>query len=209
MAAPALHFVHRPAALDDVHAAALPIAGVTAWQGLVDIGRVGPGHRVLIHAAGGGVGHTAVHVAKARGAHVIATASGGKRALVESLGADEIVDYAEVDFAAVVSDVDVVLDTVGGEVAARSLDVLRPGGHLVTAVADEDTELAARVEASGRRFSGIAVDPDPVALQGLIDLVERGGLRVHVQRTFPFEQIADAHRLLEAGHLTGKVVLTV
>lgn len=209
VAAPALHLAHKPAALSHVEAAALPVAGLTAWQGLVDLGGVSEGDRVLVHGGGGGVGHIAVQLAKSLGAHVIATAGGSKREFVEGLGADEVVDYTAVDFTEVVSEVDLVLDTLGGDTAERSLAVLRPGGHLVTAVADEDTELIAKVEAAGRRFSGIAVDPDPVALRGLADLAGRGELRVHVQETFPFERIADAHRLIERGHLRGKVVLTV
>ncbi|MBU3066993.1 NADP-dependent oxidoreductase [Nocardia sp. NEAU-G5] len=209
VAAPALHLVRKPASLSHVEAAALPIVGLTAWQGLVDLGGVREGTRVLIHAGGGGVGHVAIQIAKSLGAHVITTASESKREFVEELGADEVIDYTAVDFTEVVSDIEVVLDTLGGDTAARSLEVLRPGGHLVTAVADEDTELIAKFEAAGKHFSGIAVDPDPVALRGLVDLVEQGKLRVHVQATFPFEQIADAHRLIESGHLQGKVVLTV
>lgn len=102
-----------------------------------------------------------------------------------------------------------VLDTVGPDVVGRSLSVLRPGGLLVTATAESDAALAARYERAGLRFSGIAVDPDLVALQGLVDLVERGQLRVHVQETFPFDRVVDAHRRLDAGHLQGKLVLTV
>ncbi|MEV6826045.1 NADP-dependent oxidoreductase [Amycolatopsis sp. NPDC051102] len=209
VAAPALHLARKPAALSHVEAAALPIVGLTAWQGLVDLARVTEGDRVLVHGGGGGVGHVAIQLAKSLGAHVITTAGAGKRDFVASLGADEVVDYTTTDFAEVVRDVDVVLDTLGGDTAARSLGVLRPGGHLVTAVAEEDTELIAKFEAAGMRFSGIAVDPDPVALRGLVELVELGRLRVHVQETFPFERIADAHRLIEGGHLRGKVVLTV
>jgi NADPH:quinone reductase-like Zn-dependent oxidoreductase len=209
VAAPALHLVRKPASLSHVEAAALPVVGLTAWQGLVDLGGVREGARVLIHAGGGGVGHVAIQIAKSLGAHVITTVSRNKREFVEELGADEVIDYTAVDFTEVVSDIDVVLDTLGGDTAARSLDVLGPGGHLVTAVADEDADLIAKFEAAGKRFSGIAVDPDPVALRGLVDLVEQGKLRVHVQATFPFEQIADAHRLIENGHLQGKVVLTV
>ncbi|WP_406135699.1 NADP-dependent oxidoreductase [Streptomyces sp. NBC_01089] len=209
VAAPALHLVRKPASLSHVEAAALPIVGLTAWQGLVDLGGVKEGDRVLVHAGGGGVGHVAVQIAKALGAHVIATAGGSKRAFVEELGADEVIDYTAVDFTDVVRDIDVVLDTIGGDTVERSLEVLRPGGHLVTAVAEGDAELAARFAAAGMRFSGIAVDPDPVALRGLVDLVERGRLRVHVQETFPFERVADAHRLLDRGHLRGKLVLTV
>ncbi|WP_410675542.1 NADP-dependent oxidoreductase [Amycolatopsis sp. cmx-4-68] len=209
VAAPALHLTRKPASLSHVEAAALPVVGLTAWQGLVDLGGVTEGDRVLVHGGGGGVGHVAIQLAKVLGAHVIATASGSKREFVEGFGADEVIDYTTADFTEAVRDVDVVLDTLGGDVPERSLEVLRPGGHLVTAVAEEDVELAAKFEAAGRRFSGIAVEPDPVALRYLVDLVEQGKLRVHVQETFPFERIADAHRALERGHLRGKLVLTV
>ncbi|MEU7186072.1 NADP-dependent oxidoreductase [Streptomyces sp. NPDC045369] len=209
VSAPALHLARKPAALSHVEAAALPIVGVTAWQGLVDLGGVTEGDRVLVHGGGGGVGHVAIQVAKALGAHVVATASGSKREFVEECGADEVIDYTAVDFDEVAHDIDVVLDTIGGDTVERSLAVLRPGGHLVTAVAEQDAELAAKYEAAGMRFSGIAVDPDPAALRGLVELVEQGRLRVHVQETFPFERVAEAHRLLESGHLRGKIVLTV
>ncbi|MFF9184266.1 NADP-dependent oxidoreductase [Streptomyces misionensis] len=209
VSAPALHLAHKPASLSHVEASALPVVGLTAWQGLVDLGGVTAGDRVLVHGGGGGVGHVAVQIAKALGAYVIATASGRKREFVEGFGADEVIDYTVVDFTEAVRDVDVVLDTIGGDAVERSLDVLRPGGHLVTAVGMKDSELAAKYESAGMRFSGIAVDPDPVALRGLVELVEQGRLRVHVQETFPFERVADAHRLLDAGHLQGKLVLTV
>ncbi|GAA3725388.1 NADP-dependent oxidoreductase [Streptomyces tremellae] len=209
VSAPALHLVRKPASLSHVEASALPVVGLTAWQGLVDLGGVTGGDRVLIHGGGGGVGHVAVQIAKALGAHVTATASGSKRTFVEGLGADEVIDYTAVDFTEAARGMDLVLDTLGGDTAERSLGVLRPGGHLVTAVAEEDAELAAAYEAAGMRFSGIAVDPDPVALRGLVALVEEGRLRVHVQEAFPFERVADAHRLLDAGHLKGKLVLTV
>ncbi|MFD7003841.1 NADP-dependent oxidoreductase [Streptomyces mirabilis] len=206
---PALHLVRKPASLSHVEAAALPSVGLTAWQGLVDLAGVTEGDRVLVHGGGGGVGHVAIQIAKALGAHVIATAGGSKRTFVEECGADEVIDYTAVDFTEAVRDIDVVLDTIGGDTVERSLDVLRPGGHLVTAVAEGDSELVATYEAAGMRFSGIAVDPDPVGLRGLVELVEQGWLRVHVQESFPFERVADAHRLLDAGHLQGKLVLTV
>jgi NADPH:quinone reductase-like Zn-dependent oxidoreductase len=209
VAAPALHLARKPPSLSHVEASALPVVGLTAWQGLVDLGGVTEGDRVLIHGGGGGVGHVAIQIAKALGAQVITTASAGKREFVEGLGADEVVDYTAVDFADVVRDVDLVLDTLGGDSAVRSLGVLRPGGHLVTAAAEDDVDLIAAFERAGMRFSGVAVDPDPVALRGLVDLVERGKLRVHVQETIPFDRVVDAHRLLDAGHLQGKLVLTV
>ncbi|MEU3964609.1 NADP-dependent oxidoreductase [Streptomyces buecherae] len=209
VSAPASHLVRKPAALSHVEASALPIVGLTAWQGLVDLGGVGEGDRVLIHGGGGGVGHVAIQIAKALGARVIVTASQSKRKFVEGLGADEVIDYTAVDFTKQVRDVDVVLDTIGGETVERSIEVLRPGGHLVTAVAEDDAGLVATYEAAGMRFSGIAVDPDPVALRALVALVEQGRLRVHVQETFPFERVVDAHRMLDGGHLQGKLVLTL
>ncbi|WP_020659249.1 NADP-dependent oxidoreductase [Amycolatopsis benzoatilytica] len=209
VAAPALHLARKPASLSHIEASALPVVGLTAWQGLVDLGGVTAGDRVLVHGGGGGVGHVAIQIAKALGAHVITTASGSKREFAEALGADEVIDYTTTDFTETVGEVDLVLDTLGGDTAERSLGVLRPGGHLVTAVAEDDSELAAKFEAADMRFSGIAVDPDPVALRGLVELVEQGKLRVHVQETFPFDRIAHAHRLLDTGHLQGKLVLTV
>jgi NADPH:quinone reductase-like Zn-dependent oxidoreductase len=126
-AAPALHLARKPASLSHVEASAVPSVGLTAWQGLVDLGGVTKGDRVLVHGGGGGVGHVAIQVAKSLGAHVIATASGSKREFVEGLGADEVIDYTAVDFMDAVSDIDVVLDTIGGDTVERSLNVLRPG----------------------------------------------------------------------------------
>ncbi|MFC5826142.1 NADP-dependent oxidoreductase [Nonomuraea insulae] len=209
VSAPAMHLARKPASLSHVEASALPVVGLTAWQGLVDLGGVTEGDRVLVHGGGGGIGHVAIQIAKALGAYVIATAGGNKREFVEGFGADEVIDYTAADFTEAVHDIDIVLDTIGGDTAERSLEVLRPGGHLVTAVAMEDSELAAKYKAAGMRFSGIAVDPDPAALRALVELVEQGRLRVHVQETFPFERVADAHRLLDGGHLQGKLVLTI
>lgn len=209
VSAPALHLARKPAALSHVEAAALPVVGLTAWQGLVDLAGVSAGDRVLVHGGGGGVGHVAIQIAAALGAHVITTAGAEKRDLVVELGAHEVIDHRTVDFTEAVRDVDVVLDTLGGEVALRSLDVLRPGGHLVTMVAEDDPELLSRAGAAGMHLSGIAVDPDPVALRELTDLAARGLLRVHVQETFPFDRVADAHRILDGGHLRGKLVLTL
>ena len=208
VAARSRHLARVPDGLDAVSAAALPLAGLTAWQSLVDGARVRPGQHVLVHAAGGGVGHLAVQIAKALGARVTATASARKVAFVKGLGADTVIDYREGDLADQVRDVDVVLDGVGGDTAERSLPVLRPGGILVTIVRHSDPALRAAVEASGRRFVGVGVEADSAGLDALADLVRDGKLRVHVQETFPLARIADAHRALEAGHLTGKLVVT-
>jgi NADPH:quinone reductase-like Zn-dependent oxidoreductase len=198
---------YKPASLDHRHAAALPLAGLTAWQGLVDAAGLAQGQRVLIHGGGGGVGHLAVQIAKARGAHVTATVSRAKSDFVRELGADEVLDYRAVDFASEVGDLDVVFDLVGGDYGERSLATLRDGGVLVTAADPMNRDLAERAERAGVRFAGIMVEPDHVALESLAGLVDAGRLSVHVARSFAFDDIAAAHRLVEDGHMTGKVVL--
>jgi NADPH:quinone reductase-like Zn-dependent oxidoreductase len=198
---------YKPVRLDHPHAAALPLAGLTAWQGLVDAGQLKEEQRVLIHGGSGGVGHLAVQIAKARGAHVTATVSRAKRDFVRGLGADEVLDYRTVDFASDVGDFDVVLDLVGGDYGERSLPTLRTGGVLVTAADPMNRRLAAKAAETGVRFAGIMVEPDHVALESLAALVDDGRLRVHLDRTFAFDDIADAHRYVEGGHMTGKVVL--
>jgi NADPH:quinone reductase-like Zn-dependent oxidoreductase len=206
--APSRHFARRPDALGVVEAGGLPLAGLTAWQCLVDVARVQPGQRVLVHAGAGGVGHLAVQIAKARGAHVIATASAAKHDLLADLGVDEAVDYRERKFEEVVAPVDVVYDLIGGDVSLRSFDVLRPDGIMISL---PSAAAAAAVEASrgrGLNVLGMMVEPDGDGLEELAALVERGALRVLVAETFPLARAADAHRLGEQGRTTGKIVLT-
>ena len=209
VAAPSRQLARKPAGLSHAEAAALPLAGLTAWQALVDTAQVTAGQQVLIHGAGGGVGHLAVQIAKARGAHVIGTASAVKHDFVASLGADELIDYRATDFAAHVSGVDVVLDTIGGDTALRSIGVLRPGGLLVTIVGRRDFDLAARTEAAGRFFAGVSVEPDYPALEALAALADSGQLRVHLQVSLSLAEAVKAHELLESGSVTGKIALTV
>ncbi|WP_434096432.1 NADP-dependent oxidoreductase [Streptomyces mobaraensis] len=209
VAAPARHFAPRPRGLDHLHAGALPLAGLTAWQALVDTAGVRPGERVLVHAAAGGVGHLAVQIAKARGAHVIGTAGGGKHELLRSLGADELVDYRTHDVAEAVRDVDVVIDPLGGDSPARSLRSLRPGGTLVSLLPPDDAFPRAEAEAVGVRAVFMLVEPDHAGLRELGALVESGRLRVVLDRVFPLAEAAAAHRLGETGRTTGKIVLSV
>jgi NADPH:quinone reductase-like Zn-dependent oxidoreductase len=207
--APSRHFARRPDALGVVEAGGLSLAGLTAWQCLVDVARVQAGQRVLVHAGAGGVGHLAVQIAKSRGAHVIATASAAKHDLLADLGVDEAVDYRGQKFEEVVEPVDVVYDLIGGDVSVRSLDVLRPDGVMIIL---PSAAAAAAVEAAqerGLRAVGVVVEPDGDGLEELAALVESGGLRVLVDETFPLDRAADAHRLGEQGRATGKIVLTV
>ncbi|MFH8581198.1 NADP-dependent oxidoreductase [Streptomyces zaomyceticus] len=203
--APARHLAPKPASLTHVEAAALPLAALTAWQALVDTADVRPGERVLVHAAAGGVGHLAVQIAKARGAHVIGTASAGKHDLVRELGADEVIDYRETRFEDVVSDVDVVLDGIGGETAERSLKVLRDGGRLITLPGPDDVP-AAR---DGVRAAWVLVEPDHLGLREIAALVEQGRLRPVVDLVVPLAEAAKAHAIGEQGRTTGKIVLSV
>ncbi|MDT0329936.1 NADP-dependent oxidoreductase [Nocardiopsis lambiniae] len=208
--APAQHFSRKPAGLDHVRAAALPLAALTAWQSLVDAARLEAGQRVLIHAAAGGVGHLAVQIAKARGAHVIGTARAAKHALLRDLGADELVDHTAVDFAEVLDGVDVVLDGIGGDYLERSLRTLRPDGLYIGLTNPfAMTEVAEAARSHGRRGTTVMVAPDHAALEAITDLVEQGRVRPLVEATFPLEKVADAHALGEAGRTTGKIVLTL
>ncbi|KOU57172.1 MULTISPECIES: NADP-dependent oxidoreductase [unclassified Streptomyces] len=203
--APARHFARKPASLDHVQAAALPLAALTAWQALVDTAGITAGQRVLVHAAAGGVGHLAVQIAKARGAYVIGTASAAKHDVLRELGADELIDYRSVDFAEAVSDVDVVLDALGGETAERSLKVLRSGGHLVSLPGPDSVPAGA----DGVNASWVLVDPDLKGLEAIADLADKGLLKPLVETVLPLAEAARAHEIGEQGRTTGKIVLTV
>ncbi|QCX81682.1 Quinone oxidoreductase 1 [Streptomyces sp. YIM 121038] len=207
VAVPSRQVARKPASLDHVHAASVPLAGLTAWQGLVDAARLTEGQRVLVHRAAGGVGHFAVQIAKARGAHVTALASAPKHDFVRGLGADEVIDYRTTDYTEVVKDLDVVFDSSSD--GARSLSVLRPGGTLVSIMEHGNQELAAAVEKAGRRFAGVSVEPDYASLEAIAQLIDAGRIRPHVSATFDLTEAAKAHELVGSGRTQGKVVLTV
>ncbi|MFI6416415.1 NADP-dependent oxidoreductase [Streptomyces sp. NPDC050842] len=206
---PARAFAHKPADVDHVQAGALPLAALTAYQAIVDTAQVGPGQRVLVHAAAGGVGHLAVQIAKSRGAYVIGTASAAKHDFVRSLGADEVIDYRSVDFAEVVGDVDVVLDPVSGDTRVRSLGVLRPGGVLVSLLPGTDPDEATKAAARGVRVETLLVEADQAGMKAVAELVGSGALRAHVEAVFPLADAAKAHALGETDRTTGKIVLVV
>jgi NADPH:quinone reductase-like Zn-dependent oxidoreductase len=209
LAVPSRQLAHKPATIDHEHAAALPMTGLTAWHSLVDTAQVQAGQRVLIHGGGGGVGHLAVQIAKARGAYVIATGSAPKHEFIRGLGADEIIDYRTVDFTDVVRGVDIVLETVGGDYGERSLHTLRPGGLFVTVVERTNAVLKAKTEAAGMRWAGVTVEPDHVGLEALADFVDSGRLRPNVEHILRLAEAPQAHKLIESGHTQGKIVLTI
>ncbi|GAB2530130.1 NADP-dependent oxidoreductase [Nocardia heshunensis] len=210
--APARQFAHKPRSLDHVHAAAVPLAALTAWQALVDTARVEAGQRVLVHAAAGGVGHFAVQIAKHLGAQVIATASGRNHEWLTEIGADQVIDYTAGPFEQQVTDVDVVIDLVGDghrQTSTRSLEALRPGGLLVAIPAGVSPELAAAAERHGVRVSPFLVEPDGPALTRIAELIDDGHIEVTVAEVFPLEQAAEAHAQGEKGRTRGKLVLRV
>jgi NADPH:quinone reductase-like Zn-dependent oxidoreductase len=208
VAGPARAFARKPGDLSHVQAAALPLVGLTAWQALAETARVAPGQRVLIHGAAGGVGHVAVQIAKALGAHVTGTASAGRHELLRALGADEVIDYRATDFAEAATDMDVVLDTVGGDYPARSLRTLRRGGTLV-ALLPLPAAVAAAAAERGIRAQVMLCEADRAGMDALAGLVTRGQLRPVIAGTFPLADAADAHALGDAGHVAGKLVLTM
>jgi NADPH:quinone reductase-like Zn-dependent oxidoreductase len=202
---PSRQLARIPEGLSDVEAAAVPLAGLTARQALVDTGRVGEGSRVLVLGAAGGVGHLAVQIAKAHGAWVAGTSSAGKHGFLGELGVDESLDK---DAPVAVEGVDVALDAVGGQTGLAALPALRDGGLLVTLSASSVPSLR---EAAGDRVrvAGLLVEPDRAGMEGLAELAAGGRLRPHVAETFPLEQAGRAHEVGETGRTRGKLVLTV
>jgi NADPH:quinone reductase-like Zn-dependent oxidoreductase len=206
--APSRHFAAKPHPLSHEEAGALPLAGLTAWQIVVDTIALEDGADVLIHGAAGGVGHLAVQIARARGANVIGTARAEQAGWLRELGAAATIDYKSERFEDRVADLDAVIDFTG-TYGGRSLPVLRPGGILVSVPSGVSQDLLDLAKRGDRRATGFLVEPDPVGLAGLCHLVEDGRLQVKVDRVFDFEDAAAAHRMAEAGHGGGKIVLRV
>lgn len=196
----------KPATLDLVHAAAVPLAALTAWQSLVDAAQLQAGQTVLIHAAAGGVGSFAVQLAKARGARVIATASAVNTGLVADLGADQFIDYTRTRFEQVVKEVDVVFDTIGGDTQERSWQVLKPGGILVSVVSPPPEAAAA---AHGARGAFVFIHTSGAQLATIAQLIDQGRMRPIIHTVLPLSQVRQAHAISEGGHARGKIILQV
>jgi NADPH:quinone reductase-like Zn-dependent oxidoreductase len=199
-----------PDGLDMLEAAAIPLGALTAWQTLVDTANVGPGMRVLIQAAAGGVGHLAVQIAKARGAYVIGTARAVHHDLLRELGADETIDYTAADVGSAVRDVDVVLDLVGGAIGRGALPALRDGGLYVNVPSGSDLEELREAAGERVRVTGFLVEPDGEGMDAIASMIGEGVLRVKLSRVLPLAQAAQAHELGESGQIGGgKLVLSV
>jgi NADPH:quinone reductase-like Zn-dependent oxidoreductase len=196
----------KPRTISHVEAASLPLAGITAWEAMMDTAQVRAGQRVLVHAGSGGVGSLAIQLVKAAGATVIATASGRNRALVESLGVDQFVDYTTTKAAHAVEPVDAVFDTLGGAVQEASWSLLKPGGIQVSIISPPDEAKAAAI---GVRAGFVFIGPNAPVLDKLATMVDGGSLRPIVGAEFALEDIAAAHALSESGRAVGKIVLYV
>ncbi|MDQ3570852.1 MAG: NADP-dependent oxidoreductase [Actinomycetota bacterium] len=204
VAAPAHELVPKPQTLSHSEAAAMPLAALTAWQALLETGGLEAGQTALIHAAAGGVGHLAVQLARWKGARVVGTASGANADFLRSLGA-EPVDYHESRFEDSVSDADLALVPVDGDVIERTLAVLRPGGVLVSIRAEPSPEQAERL---GVRAKRILVRPHAGQLAQISSLVDAGRIRPVVAAEFPLAEVNQAFELSEGGHVRGKIVLS-
>lgn len=208
VASPASHLAKMPAKATFEEAAATTLAALTALQVLQP--RVKAGDRVLIHAASGGVGHFAIQIAKNIGAVVVATSSARNRDFVLSLGADEHIDYREQKFEEILRDIDFVLDGIGGEVLENSLKVLKDGGTIVSLPTHEfSKELKAVAEPRNIKLEFVLVTSNGDDMNTLKEQLNSGKLKPHVSVTFPFEQMAEAHKQIETGHTVGKALVTL
>lgn len=222
VAAPAADLARKPAGIDHVHAAGAPMAGLTAWQFLIEAGHEHPspfqehrhrptaldaGTTVLVNGAAGGVGHFAVQLAKWKGARVIAVASGAHESFLRELGADQFIDYTRTRPEDLVHDIDVVLDTVGGRDSSRFLHTLKRGGALFAVLPGEyDAQETAKLDVT---VSVAQVRSNGTQLAELARLLDAGTVRVAIDSTFPLAEARAAHERAARGHIRGKIVLTV
>ncbi|GAA0551350.1 NADP-dependent oxidoreductase [Chitinophaga japonensis] len=213
VAAKARKFSLKPKSINFIEASAIPVSGVTAWDGVFNRGQLQPGQRILIHGAAGGVGHFAVQLAKWKGAYVIGTASPNNHAFLKQLGADEVIDYNKQDFEDMLHDLDVVFDAValGNDIQQKSVRVLKENGTLVTTqgfpLGEDVTKALAKKNARGEVIYGeedIREWLNEIAL-----LVDENKIKVTVNKTYPLEKAAEAHRESEQRHGRGKLVLEV
>jgi NADPH:quinone reductase-like Zn-dependent oxidoreductase len=194
----------KPDRLDFDNAAAVPVGALTSWQAIFDTAHLQNGQRILITGASGGVGSMAVQLAKAKGAFVIATASGKNEEFVGGLGADEFIDYTREKFEERVHDVDVVYDTVGGDTLERSFKTIRRGGYLVTTVMPPSNDKA---ENYGVHASMIGVEPSGQQLREINRLIDAGKIKTYIAAVLPLAEVGKAHQLSESGRTRGKIIL--
>lgn len=199
---------HLPENIPFEEAAAVPLAGLTAWQCLFDFCNMQEGDKVLIHAGSGGVGHYAIQIAKAFGAYVATTASGKNQSWVEDLGPDRFINYKEEDFTEVLEDYDIVLDTLGGDIQSSSYRVLKEKGYLVSIAQPPNEEEA---EKYGVKAGFVFLDPKGEELAKLADMMANGEMTSVIGHRFDLteEGLRDAHEVSESHHAKGKIVINI
>jgi NADPH:quinone reductase-like Zn-dependent oxidoreductase len=198
--------VGKPIHVSYNQAAAASMNALVAWQALFDVAHLSHTHRVLIHAAAGGVGHLAVQLAKWKGAYVIGTASAKNKEFLLDIGADEVIDYTHTAFESALDPVDVVLDTIGKDTLAKSFSLIKKSGIAVSIV---DFERIKEAPQFGVRGEAVVVSPNSKQLSEIMKLMEEGMLEVHVAKVFHLKDACKAHELLQLGHVKGKIVLEV
>lgn len=196
----------KPLGIGHTEAAAVPLAGLTAWQGLFDHGLLKEGQKVLIHAAAGGVGSYAVQFAKSKGAYVIGTASDQDIEFLKRLGADEVIDYNMESFETRLNDIDLVLDTIGGDTQLKSIEVLKPDGRLITTLA---AEFVTEAKAKNVHLIAYVVQSIPAQLAEIAKMIDAGKVKPIIDQVLPFTDARKAHMSIEEGHTRGKIVLQV
>lgn len=209
VAAPEGHLALKPANISHVEAAATTLAALTAWQVLVYEAQVQAGQHLLVHAAAGGVGHFAVQLARHLGAAVTGTASATNATFLKELGAQQVLDYTAPDMYEALPPVDVVLDPVGGETTAKSLQVLKPGGTLVSIVGGVKEHLQAQAAEKSVLAKNYLVHSSGSDMEHLAALLQEGIVKAHVSHQFTFDQLAEAHHQVETGKTRGKVIVTL
>ena len=195
-----------PSKLDFVDAAAVPLAALTAWQGLFDEGDLKSGQRVLIHGGAGGVGHFAVQFAKAKGAWVATTVSSEDIEFARDLGADQVIDYKTQKFENELEPVDLVYDLIAGETQDRSWKVVKDGGAIISTLKEPDQ---AKAKEHNVRVAHYMAEPNADELEEITRLIDAGKVKPVVEATFPLAQAAKAHEHMEHDHIQGKVVLKI
>ncbi|HVD98292.1 MAG TPA: NADP-dependent oxidoreductase [Cytophagaceae bacterium] len=207
--APAHQMALKPKNISHEEAAAATLAALTAWQALTENANVQKGQKVLIHAAAGGVGHFAVQFAKYLGAFVAGTSSAANKDFVLSLGADQHIDYHAQPLLSAISEVDFVLDTIGGDNIDKSIGIIKKGGTLISIPSGLNEAVTEKAKAAGINGYFFLVKSSGTDMQKIAGLLEKGIIKSHVSKTFPFEQMAEAHKQVETGKTRGKIVVTI
>jgi NADPH:quinone reductase-like Zn-dependent oxidoreductase len=207
VAAPAAHLALKPANISHEEAAAATLAALTAWQAFNTHIKIEPDNRVLIHAAAGGVGHFAVQIAKHFGAYVIGTASAANKDFVLSLDADEHFDYKSQPFDEVISDIDIVLDTIGGNNIEHSFEVVKKGGTVITLPSATSEGIVEKAKAKGINGFFFLVQSNGDDMKQIAELLETSVIKPHVSAIYSFDEIGKAHQQIETGSTRGKIII--